>query len=249
MTFKNSMKRVMDESTRLVLPSLVPIYERPEGDASTRQIGTGFLVEAGERTFMLTAHHTLYGHNGDEDPSEKCIVARRKLRRLSDGQGRITFGIKEADVAGLCVRDLHDRTPLPFKSLYASMPSPTLVIQGFLARDFKRSISSSVLKPTALIHVDRRIPASGHEIGISYQPNRISSMPTFEQKKRAPIPRGLSGCPMVDALRLLDGWVSVVGLFTEYRNNGKAFGTNSMVLRRLMNDMIEADQIFLPYLD
>ena len=35
----------------------------------------------------------------------------------------------------------------------------------------------------------------------------------------------------------------------DYRNNGKAFGTNSMVLRRLMNDMIEGDQTYLPYLD
>ena len=126
---------------------------------------------------------------------------------------------------------------------------------GFLGRDFKRrrnksdahvaqmaktdlgdrgvagearsELEKGRLSPAPyLLHFKRsKKPGRGY-VGLLYQKRRITDpttgAPVFAQ---SPIPRGVSGGPMLDTVKLGEGVVAIIGVFTAYKKDrGLAYG-------------------------
>ena len=73
---RNFMQILAFRSKRMVEPSLVPIYLRPDGlDSKLAQIGTGFLIALNGNCILISARHVLFGHRYDEDPSTRHVAS------------------------------------------------------------------------------------------------------------------------------------------------------------------------------
>jgi hypothetical protein len=221
----------------LVFPSLVPIYDRRGDDVTVRQIGTGFLLADNGCQFLVTARHVLYGHDNSEDPWAKWILSNGRIRPLSEGHGRqIHMGI-EHDIAGLRGIDVNGRNPLPTSCVLSDDAKCRLIsIYGFLGRDFKRDIKTGLLTNTAFFYTNKRISIGYNYVGISY-PRRKGVMTGTGARVHSPIPRGMSGCPMLDTNLLVRGVVNIVGVFTDFLPSGRAYGENSSAISNLINQI------------
>lgn len=204
---------------RLVQPSTIAIYashgSRPETPV---QVGTGFLVLHQSRPVLITAKHVLRGHTFQEDPAEKAVHINGSWVYVGDGSRTL------AEPAG---RDLS----VMFMDEFAqgqcvvlppsTSPKPKLItIGGFLSRDFKRS--DNTLRPAPRVYTNVAVPAAPGMIGMQY-PNRRNVNTSTGALAVSPIPRGLSGGPMVDSLSLLKGAVVPLGVLTEM-SGGNARG-------------------------
>jgi hypothetical protein len=218
----------------LVGPALVPIYERPGGsDLATRQIGTGFRLNCAGRPALVTARHTLYGehYNRDpEDPFEKHIVFDGRLRGLFElRSGEVAYSESD-DLAALFVDEMGLVGTLPMTCLLHAETTCSLVsIYGFLMRDFVRRLAIGLLSPKPYFYTNQRLHWGRGYTGILY-PSKCKNRDARTGKRvQAPSPRGLSGGPMLDTLKLAFGTVNIVGVFTESRQseNGRAFGESA----------------------
>ena len=196
---------------KLVLPHLVAIY-----DAAPDQIGTGFLVCRNGAHTLWTARHTLFGHSFDEQPLEKYIFATKKLQSLSQIASAVSVPDDSVDLAMVSIEPIPGRKGLPFRCLqFSTHLPPVLTVVGFLSRDFRRSAARQLLRPKPYIYSDTRIQSSEDEIGIRYTRRAITS--DTGVKEMSPIPRGLSGSPMINAVSLIaQRNVEIFGVFTEY---------------------------------
>jgi hypothetical protein len=113
---------------------------------------------------------------------------------------------------------------------------PFITIGGYLARNFNRH--GVGLAPAPLVHTDQRL-------NLSAQPNRVAVRYTTRRNRNsfsgvriqaAPVPKGLSGGPMVDTLSLFGPRPTVIGVFTDLEN-GHGFGPDANVIKNLLVSM------------
>jgi hypothetical protein len=239
---QQAMRRVHENADRLVLPAIVAIYERPDGsDRATKQIGTGFRINWSGRLVLVTARHTLYGHRYDkepEDPFTKHIVFNGRLRGLFELRTREVGYLEGHDLAAVFVGELGLPGSLPMSCLLPTEPTCRLVsIYGLLARDFRRELSTGSLRPRPYIYTNKRA-ASGLGYAGVFLPKHRNRDGRTHKIVQAPRPVGLSGGPMLDANKLLDENVSIVGVFTDYRQwTGHGLGESAWKVIALLQQL------------
>ncbi len=217
--------RARINAERLVLPAVIPIYTRPGGsDRATFQSGTGFLVNLDGRPALVTARQTLYGHRFDEDPWTKHIVFNGRVRGLFELATSEIIHAGDDDITALYADELGLARSLPAGFLLPSHVTSELVgICGFLGRDFHRQVIGGLLELQPYWYANVRINVPSGRIGFLY-PTKNKNIDARTRKiVQAPRPVGMSGCPMLDAVRLSFGLVRIVGVFTEQKN-GRALG-------------------------
>lgn len=238
-TILNFMEVVGIRSKKLIEPSLVPIYARPDGvDTKTAQIGTGFLINLGGNCILITARHVLFGHRYNEDPFTRHIVFNGRLRGLFEIKSGEIFQDKNNDLAAVCVNELRMDHCLPISVLLPRDATCSLIaIHGFLARDFRRHIRAGVLRPQPNLYINRRFVRGAGYTGVMY-PKSKNRDTRSRRIVHAPRPAGMSGCPMIDAVELALGKVSIVGVFTDYiETAGYAFGESAPKVISLLQYM------------
>lgn len=110
------------------------------------------------------------------------------------------------------------------------LDATVITIGGYLARNFKRA--GHVLRPAPHIYSNRRLGMRQGLVGLRY-PKRRNIYTTTGKPAVTSIPSGLSGCPMVDTVKLIHGDISILGVFTS-QDDGKAWGVDSNILRALL---------------
>ncbi|MDF1687887.1 MAG: hypothetical protein P1U50_13950 [Parvibaculaceae bacterium] len=224
------MQLVAQQFTCLVLPTLVPIYKSKDQDASQPdQIGTGFILKHNSRPMLITAKHTLVGHDGNDDASGKAFFNNGKWVYVGDDGSKV-FQSPDHDIACFYADTLADRPCLESRNIETT-DAKLITIGGYLARDFKRA--DATLQPKPYIFTNLSAEVSGGLVGLQYRRSKVKST-NRKLPQTAPIPRGLSGGPMLNSLRLVQGHVSLVGVFTE-QDSGTARGEPSTVLQQILN--------------
>jgi hypothetical protein len=225
-------------SRELVEPSLVAIYARPSGsDISVRQIGTGFLIAQDGRPVLVTAKHVLYGQRYDEDPWTKHAVFNGLLRGLFELRSTEIFQDLNNDLAAVHADEFGLDRCLPVSWLSQEATCELILLHGYLARDFRRSLKRGELWVQPNIYVNRRIAYGAGYTGILYPKSKNRDTKTGKIV-HASRPAGMSGCPMLDAVKLGLGQVSIVGVFTDYLpRSGRAFGESASKLIALLKQM------------
>jgi hypothetical protein len=223
------MKEVERQFSRLVLPLLVPLYASNGRDPSNPdQIGTGFLLEQNSRPMLITAKHTLFGHDGKEEAGEKAFRHNEDWIYVGDVDSDV-FSANGRDIACFYADELADRPSLNSYNIQTA-PASLITIGGYLARDFKRG--DGILRPKPFTFTGVSEGVLNGLIGLQYQRSSVKST-TNEMRQTAPIPQGLSGGPMLDAAKLAFGQVGLVGVFTE-QDSGTARGEPSTYLQQIL---------------
>lgn len=216
----------------LVLPHLVAIYS-PLDDHRVQQVGTGICFDVGDKQFLVTARHALFGQGGDENPGDKAFFATGRLRQIADLQSPDVFSSPAADLAAVELIGSERRCALTQKHLHEGSTRPTFItICGYLARDFRRHQGTLEPKPYAYSNYSIAMPRGF--IGLRH-PKRRNRDPLTRRLVMIPTPRGLSGGPMLDSACLAIGKLSVVGIFTDKpEGKGVAFGEASQKVRAML---------------
>jgi hypothetical protein len=209
-------------ANRLVVPSLVPIYIKPPGK-QLEQYGTGFLINYRDRPLLVTAKHCLFK---DGPAFEKLIFfngAPRPLGELHTGE---IISDPNNDLAILYVDELGLDRCLPTSCLVPGETTCGVISTvGFLGRDFERDLGKGLFPSPLLFHYRRapKRPGQGY-VGILYHKSRNRDATTGELVQ-SPTPRGVSGGPMLDTVKLSKGKIDIVGVFTDYeQSRGLAYG-------------------------
>ncbi|GEM_PF-1958799 len=214
--------------TSLIKPSLVAIYvshkTKPENPV---QVGTGFLIARCSRPVLITAKHTLRGENLKEDPGDKAVHVDGSWVYIGDGK-RTIVEPKDRDLAVAYMDEFRLDQCLALSHLSSQVQSPKIVtIGGFIARDFRRR--GNTLLPAPYIYSSVGVVVDAGLVGLRYPKRRNVDTKTSKAGVTSR-PSGLSGCPMVDTIKLIKGTVSVVGVFTDQKN-GKAWGEDANILQ------------------
>jgi hypothetical protein len=219
---------------RLVRRSLVPIYIKPPGK-QLDQYGTGFLINHNNRPLLVTAKHCLFK---DGPAFEKLIFfdgAPRPLTELHTGE---IISDPNNDLAVLHVDELGlDRCLLATCLVPGETTSSVISTVGFLGRDFERDLAKGLFPAPWLFHYRRvrKRPGQGY-VGILYHKSRNRDATTGELVQ-SPIPRGVSGGPMLDTMKLSKGKVEIVGVFTAYeQDRGLAYGETAQKVIDLLRN-------------
>lgn len=212
----------------LAMPSLVAIYA-PIDEARVEQVGTGICFDFNTRQFLVTARHTLFGHDDDENPGDKAFFASGRLRQIGDLIAPSIFSSPVFDLAAVELTGDEKRAGLAHTHLRAISERPTFVtICGYLVRDFRRQTSEGMLAPKPFIYSNYSVAMPHGLIGLRY-PKRRNRDTTTRRLVMTPTPRGLSGGPMLDSVGLIKGKLNIVGIFTSKPNGeGIAFGEVSL---------------------
>jgi hypothetical protein len=232
-------KQIKANGLALVQPHLVAIYlQETEPKAKTQQVGTGFLVRYKNRPVLITAKHTLYGKRGDENPGEKAIVVPGGLKLIGHLQSRELVQENTYDIAAMYVDEFDLARCLPLSSLTpVDVPPNSVTIYGYLARDFNLDRAEDALKPAPWIYTNSRTDHGRGYIALLY-PKHQNRSTDSGLTVMAPIPQGLSGCPMLDGEKLFNGEVRVIGVFTECpEDQGTAVGTSSTMIIALLDGL------------
>ena len=227
------IKEVPIEIQQKVLPHLCAIY-----DEEPDQVGTGFLSLWNGKPTLITAKHTLFGENFDQDPMLKKVHLGNDLVALSEVAGSNLISNQDQDVAAIHVLGFPSDRCLPYTALQFDTPLPGVVsIVGFLLRDFRRSALSSEVKPKPFCYTNSQIELPGEFLGLKYTNRAINTV--SGERELAPVPRGLSGTVMLNTAALLLGEIKVAGIFTEERlAKSYVFGSKIRNLQPLLDELI-----------
>jgi len=219
--------KAVREAELLMQPHLLAIYS---DDAAVSnggqpvQIGTGFLVSSTKLPVLITAEHTLYGHDGTQDPTKKLIFANNNLSRFDTLQVQFKR-TGSFDVVAIHGLNLPGKPLLPPTAWRPGGSTPrVLTVIGYLARDFHRSAAGGMLRPQPFAFTNRSTGLRNGRLAMEYPHHRVVG--TFSGRKvQAPIPQGLSGGPILDTLGLLQRRLILLGIFTEQPEfTGMAYG-------------------------
>lgn len=177
---------------------------------------------------LVTAKHTLFGQDGKDEAGEKAFHADGKWVYVGDVNSEV-YCVKDHDIACFYAGQLADRPCMEICNINTT-PSSPITIGGWLARDFKRP--GATLQPKPYIFTGASEETADGLISLQYRRSKVKSI-NNEMLQTAPIPRGLSGGPMLNSARLALGQVSLVGVFTE-QDGGSARGEPSAVLEQLL---------------
>lgn len=210
-----------------ITPSLIAIYSETD---PVSQIGTGFFVSYESDNYFVTAKHVLYGHKDDEDPQSKRVFWKGSLCKLP-------WSVTHEDQHDLAVARIFEES---IKTLYMA-PTPhqnnLVTIYGYLARDFKRNISQEILSPAPFCYTNKKTTyRDGYLAFLS--PKHKNRDSNNAQIVMAPIPSGLSGCPIFDSIEAFRGNILVSGIFTDYvAEKGIGFGEEISKLQSLIKKL------------
>jgi len=219
---------------RMIEPALVAIYApHAHRDILVNQVGTGFLITHNNQPVLVTAAHVFYGADGNEQSDQKAFFWKGNLHYIG---ARKIVADTNIDVAVCYANELATKPQLNRYSLTSpSKPTRLLTVGGYLSRDFKRVLSSGMLSPAPRIFTNESIIGQPDLISMKYERRRFKNTYTG-QRITAPIPRGLSGGPMVDSATLHKPEPIIVGIFTEY-DKGVARGASSPQVHKLINQL------------
>jgi hypothetical protein len=217
---------------QLVGPHLVAIYrgtkDRPE------QVATGFLVRCKDHSILVTAKHSLYGEHGDVDPMSNMVFVNGELRHINELQAHKLVPDPHNDLVAVYVEEFPVEQAFSLARLSLHQETPRLVtIAGYLARDFKRD--NTGLHPARYIYTNKVRDRGYGYIGLLH-PKSLNRETETGTKVMAPRPSGLSGCPMINSVKLHKGEVCIVGVFTDQRD-GVAFGEASPKVQALLSEL------------
>jgi hypothetical protein len=235
------MAVVAQNSEKLVQPHLVAIYSDKKlfgGTKGPNQVGTGFLVTWCDRPTLITAKHTLYGHNGNENPRSKSVFVNGALTEIGDlNLGTIRRDPRH-DLVAVHIDNYAPTSCLPLAAIpFGASQAKLITIHGFLSRDFRRSSREEKLRPKPYVYTDKQCRIGSGYVGIAYAWNRAIDT-TGGYRVHTPTPRGLSGCPMLDTAKLALQKVAVIGVFTDKPpERGVAFGESTAKLLALLRSM------------
>lgn len=233
MTDEN-VKKIADQSRDLIQPSLVAIYLE-NSDGKPDQIGTGFVILHNERPLIVTAKHVLFGHDYDEDPTEKLIFMNGKLVHISESGINEICKAEEHDLCIFYADNMEISKCLTEYSLHSKQCEPlkVLTIHGYLSRDFRRS--EGVLRPAPKLYTDKVVEYEEGYVAICYPKNKAKNTDSGERVKTA-IPRGMSGCPILNSVELYKGNIEIAGVFTDHvSEKGISYGEHADKLRAMMH--------------
>lgn len=165
---------------------------------------------------------------GEDEAGEKAFHVNGNWVYVGDVDSNV-YRANERDIACFYADQLAGRPCLEISNI-STAPSSPITIGGWLARDFKRP--GATLQPKPYIFTGASEETADGLIGLQYRRSKVKSI-TSEMLQTAPIPRGLSGGPMLNSARLAPGQVSLVGVFTE-QEGGTARGEPSAVLQQLL---------------
>lgn len=224
----------MQQFKNLVLPVLVPLYgPHHKHVANPVQVGTGFLIDVNSRPVLITAKHVLIGHSGNEDAGEKAFFESGRVNYVGDNSREI-FIVRERDLACFYVDELSNRPRFNLRTNSGQAElSQLITFGGFLVRDFRRN--SGTLRPQPLMHTAKVARVSNGLVCVEYHNKKVFSQ-TINKRTKAPIPRGLSGGPMFNTVKLVQGEIDLLGVFTE-QSNGTARGEPYCFLRKLIDGL------------
>ncbi len=232
-------KRIKCRALSLVQPYLVAIYqEKSKLRCDIEQIGTGFLIAHQDCAVLVTAKHTLYGHDGSESAGDKAIFVDDGLQKIGHLKSHEVCKLENDDIAAMYVDEFSLKQCLPQASLCTHCATPKgVTIQGFLARNFNRQATTGVLRPTPYIYTNSRKEYDSGLVALKYPKNRNRST-NSGKRVMAPCPRGISGGPMLDADKLALDQISIIGVFTDYLQvRGMAYGESSIKALGLIRGM------------
>lgn len=216
--------------------SIVPIYDKELPSGQVVQIGTASFIQVANQWYFLTARHCLYGAANTDDPFSKAVFWQGRLESL----GNIATGvIGKVDNQDFVVIELKGRsanvTPFNIDALKTTSSGSVLTVGGFLSSRYRRHLQQGLLRPKPYVYTNVRSPAEPLHIALKYTSKKNASLRSAGPI-RAPIPRGISGAPILDTLALAQGIPIIVGLLTD-QTGGKAFGPASAQIRELIARM------------
>ncbi|MGO4638452.1 hypothetical protein AB4Z43_08450 [Mesorhizobium sp. 2RAF45] len=232
------INRAISNAERLVQSSLLSIYEDSYvGDYKVKQIGTAFIVSWTRRPLVVTARHCLFGHNDDESPEVKSIFLGGRLQRIAAVRSGVIMSVPEFDIAAFFVDGIPQSRCLPQSALDHSGGIPHVAsLFGFLSKDFNRTASTGELKPTPYF-ITLTNPKDRRPGYIEYPYNIRKGIDAQSGLRiMKPVPKGLSGSPMLDTADLWRGRVKVAGVLTEYRTSGLVVGEDVKKVCELVRD-------------
>jgi hypothetical protein len=170
----------------------------------------------------------LFGASGSEAPDDKEVFVDGGLIRIGDLR-QSEIKVDEAhDLAVVHVGIAGARLP---SSVIAPPTARIIALHGYLARDFRRSLAQGVLRPAPFIYQNLRRPAKPGFVALKFPRKNIGTFTST--RAHAPIPKGLSGGPMLDAIALWHGHVSIQGVFIEHEQDVGLGGGGDSVLALL----------------
>jgi hypothetical protein len=141
------------------------------------------------------------------------------------------------DLAAVHVDEFGLDRCLPASCLSRETTCELILLHGYLSRRFRRSLKRGELWVQPNIYVNRRIAHGPGYTGILYPKSKNRDTRTG-RIVHASRPVGMSGCPMLDAVKLGMGQVSIVGVFTDYLpTTGRAFGESAPKVTALLEQM------------
>ncbi|MBX9803331.1 MAG: hypothetical protein K2Y04_11280 [Caulobacteraceae bacterium] len=236
-TKDNIAEHIANACERLVGPALVAIYDAQEGSTVPFQSGTGFIVRRGNQDVLVTSHHCLFGKDPDkpENPGDKGVFVDGLLRPLGEVALSECAHDRDHDVAALCVDRFEHALPESAMAAHHEY-TPLVTVHGFLSRDFRRTLAGSgILRPKPFI-----FQQPGNEVDggfLTFRFPRKGVLTRSQTPAMSPLPRGLSGSPIIDSLALARGMVGLAGVFTEWDR-----GVGKGATRRVISAAI--DQLF-----
>jgi hypothetical protein len=122
--------------------------------------------------------------------------------------------------------------------LNVSEGNPSFItIYGYLARDFKRSKATGVLRPAPYIYTNKKKESEFGYVVLLHPKSRNRNT-NDGMKVMSATPSGLSGCPMLDSHLLANGQVCILGVFTDYiKGEALSFGESSTTIIKLLETL------------
>jgi hypothetical protein len=165
------------------------------------------------------------------------VLVGGDLRRLEDLRWSSIEYDPEHDIAAVFLNDFSLNRCLPQSSLDISRVPKAATVMGYLARDFKRSKTEGRVSPRVSIYANKVHSLDEGTVRFHY-PRKRNVDASSGRPVVAPIPRGLSGGPIVDTARLYEGEVRVVGVFCGLAN-GFAYGAGASKVKALLDNLAD----------
>jgi hypothetical protein len=231
---------VAASSEVLVGPNLVPIYCNEDGEAEPQQIGTAFILQHAGARILVTAAHCLFGQSKDqrENAGDKLVFQGGGLQRLGDLTTSELVSDPHHDLAAVVVRGFE--VGISEDALkHAHEHTSVIALHGYLGRDFKRDRTEGLLRPKPFIYQNAPLNCLDGKLRFKFPRKNLD---TFSNARvMAPIPRGLSGGPILDAIALAQGKIGIAGVFTEW-DAGVGSGASREVLVALLQRLCSTSQ-------
>ena len=198
-----TLSLIASKGAQFVQPHLVAIYDGSKDEPY--QVATGTLIARNERPVLLTAKHSLFGEAGNGDLMTKSIFVEGELKLVKELVSHDLMVDPNNDLIAFYVDEFSPERCFPLTCLCRERETPALVtIFGYLARDFRRDRHSGILRPSPYIYTNKACNRGSGYVGLLH-PKSLNRVTLSGKEVMAPRPSGLSGCPMMNSIKLIGG--------------------------------------------